>query len=775
MSSFGLTRIAIYVLLLFSIARNIHGAPCKTLCARLNIDGCKSHCKIQKGYKLNDKCWSDCTEPSFEWLNKQESLVECVGKCSSPIDRGGTNGRKLKNKGPKGTGYGPCQKICKRFKVKKCKNVCEIKKGFSIDSSCWKTCLAEFDGPEKIILQPCMTKCHVKATSCPPKSDPRYGGNPATKCCIGDLWHTPGLGNQYSCQHTGFPTILTKKCNKDEVFKVFAFNDCRCVKPTTKCTWDVWSNWSPWQCGQCNKQKPCGGPPKIPLTCSRFRYRNRSSYNCPKPSTEKESQTRNDGSSTCDSIPCCRWGVWSRWQLGACSKSCGTGNIYKSRRRIKLFVGTGISATCIGETIESLPTSERCNTQQCAAGCKWGTWSRWQLGACSKTCGTGTRYQLRRRIRLYGTCIGDTIENIPTSERCNTQECPTGCRWSTWGPWAQQGRCSVTCGSGLRQKTRSRTKLQAPVGYTCEGSSNQSDQETCYNKECPHCTWGMWSQWVYSKCDKTCGPGFLIKSRRRPQTSSPGGEHLCSGNSIETSSLSCNVRECPYCSWNNWGAWSAGGCSTTCGPGNMSKTRTRTHSYSSIAAAYMCEGNSFETVRSGCNVRICPDCRIWGEWTDWSFSPCKGYTNIDTGSIGGVIDGPCAITGLQACNRARVCSPCQYRKRREAKGDIVRDAAGVGVERSKRTYGDHDTQPNTCIGDSAQEKIQQCCLLQHHYCSWAEWSLWSHGACSKTCGSGFVVKTRNRTYASISKGGEHMCQGSSIETHSTICNTQMCQ
>ena len=50
-------------------------------------------------------------------------------------------------------------------------------------------------------------------------------------------------------------------------------------------------------------------------------------------------------------------------------------------------------------------------------------WDDWNLGECSKTCGTGTRTNNRHKRVVEengGTCTGKPTETEP----CNTQECP---------------------------------------------------------------------------------------------------------------------------------------------------------------------------------------------------------------------------------------------------------------------------------------------------------------------------------------------------------------
>ena len=75
-------------------------------------------------------------------------------------------------------------------------------------------------------------------------------------------------------------------------------------------------------------------------------------------------------------------------------------------------------------------------------------WSIWS--GCSATCGGGTSE--RSRECLNGDagdegCEGDLVENVV----CGDDECPIV---PTWGQWSAFGACSVTCGGGTKVRTR---------------------------------------------------------------------------------------------------------------------------------------------------------------------------------------------------------------------------------------------------------------------------------------------------------------------------------
>uniref|UniRef100_A0A7N6A9C7 Semaphorin-2A n=1 Tax=Anabas testudineus TaxID=64144 RepID=A0A7N6A9C7_ANATE len=85
------------------------------------------------------------------------------------------------------------------------------------------------------------------------------------------------------------------------------------------------------------------------------------------------------------------------------------------------------------------------------AGAGWSSWETWS--SCSQSCAKG--YRTRRR-----TCAGPEGKSAPVACRgspveyqdCNVQACPVNGAWSCWSSWSQ---CSVGCGGGHYQRTRS--------------------------------------------------------------------------------------------------------------------------------------------------------------------------------------------------------------------------------------------------------------------------------------------------------------------------------
>ena len=103
---------------------------------------------------------------------------------------------------------------------------------------------------------------------------------------------------------------------------------------------------------------------------------------------------------------------------------------------------------------------------------------------------------------------------------------------------------------------------------------------------------GNWGPWNDGQCSKSCGPGSLSRTRECNDPAPQNGGQNCVGQSTEV--VDCNLIACPselawsnpifryfheFCpslvdgNWGSWNPWSDLPCSTTCGPGTISRTR----------------------------------------------------------------------------------------------------------------------------------------------------------------------------------------------------------
>ncbi|XP_048737465.1 thrombospondin-1-like isoform X2 [Ostrea edulis] len=159
------------------------------------------------------------------------------------------------------------------------------------------------------------------------------------------------------------------------------------------------------------------------------------------------------------------WSGWSSWSK--CSTTCGIG--FQSRQRL-----------CYSYSHLSCPPGGN-DVKTCWSPCPGG-WSSWSIHSCSKTCGGGIAMKHRtctNPIPLFGgqACSGPHVTYVS----CNTNPCQVNGSWSSWQVSSQ---CSVSCGGGVRVRTRT-CDNPAPSngGQPCQGISVH--KEICNTQSCP--------------------------------------------------------------------------------------------------------------------------------------------------------------------------------------------------------------------------------------------------------------------------------------------------
>ncbi|RUS87810.1 hypothetical protein EGW08_004409 [Elysia chlorotica] len=499
--------------------------------------------------------------------------------------------------------------------------------------------------------------------------------------------------------------------------------------------WSLWSSWS--QCsvtcegGTQTRTRQCDHPPRL-----------HGGRDC-----EGESiQTKSCTLEMCpvDGV----WQVWGPWD--ACSVSCGNGTQTRHRDCYGPFYD---GDQCEGDANQT----RDCMDRHCPVDGVWAAWSSW--GECSQTCASGTRTRDRN-------CTGPFYEGRPCDgafqeeESCNTHDCPVDGEWLQWQAWAD---CSVSCGGGARQRTRT-CKQPLNGGLVCNG--NATEAEDCNQHFCPiDGVWSPWAQW--SECTVTCSNGTQWRNR-----TCNGPHHLgkdCEGDENET--RVCMPRICPVDGqWMDWTPWSS--CSVSCGGGSRERSRD---CYLGQHGGANCTGSDKETM--SCNQIDCPGRQIFVEeltacgWPGPSgaTAPRRAARAASSGSAsvtavprGQQLHGP----GLQErdCN-THYC-PVNGVWNMWSDWSICTVTCGGGNQSRQRDCQGpfHGGDPCEGLTEETQDCNIQNCPVNGYFTLWSAWD-----ACDVPCGGG--VQGRNRSCVGPFHGGDD-CEGLRLENRT--CNMHHC-
>jgi len=334
----------------------------------------------------------------------------------------------------------------------------------------------------------------------------------------------------------------------------------------------------------------------------------------------------------CAPEPCpvdCTVTAWGKFT--ACSRSCGEGWKVRTRKTTQEAAYGGLACPAVEDTVA-------CNKHSCPVDCAVDEWGHY--GECSQTCGNGITKRVRPVIMqtAYG---GKECPPLDEIKACNAGPCPTHCSVSEWSTYSM---CTVSCGEdGKKTRYRTVTKHALHGGYTCPSLSETAD---CDVPHCPvDCTVSEWGAW--SECSKSCGGGVTVRTRHVTQEMKYGGK--CP---LLLNESPCNTKECAVdCEVNEWSSWSA--CSATCGGGKRSRTRSAIQMPNSDGKAC-----PVLTLSENCNEDDCARNCIVSEFGEWTKCGVTEHSHCARGQFRQITQLP--TTGGKLCPTLKKWEECDF-------------------------------------------------------------------------------------------------------------------
>jgi len=232
----------------------------------------------------------------------------------------------------------------------------------------------------------------------------------------------------------------------------------------------------------------------------------------------------------------------------------------------------------------------------------YGTWESWEpWTVCSAKCGSGRRTRTRscKKSEEGMDCYRDGQHSAKQVDNfCNPKPCADkekskasalpGYRSLNFKQWSGWSDCSVTCGLGLRKRTKPCEKSEKidRKFYKCSADNVVTQVAKCVE---PLCSSYKWSEWSPVGCpdykDKKCGPCKGHKKRMCIETlpNSQGTKRACQDDKCQEYGQAGAVEEVkcpksPECKgkarWMEWTKWTE--CSVPCKDMTGFRKRSRT-------------------------------------------------------------------------------------------------------------------------------------------------------------------------------------------------------
>lgn len=454
----------------------------------------------------------------------------------------------------------------------------------------------------------------------------------------------------------------------------------------------------------------------------------------------------------------CMMTSWSLWT--PCEKTCGAGGWQKRIRHIQTPAAAG-GTPCSGNTEEM----RGCNEIPCVGkdGCDLNDWGDWS------ECRQYTSQRYRKRVPNPTSVCRVHLEEVAPCD-------PWDCQLSAWSDWNE---CPVSCDGGYHERSRHVQAEAVRGGKPC--SPTLKEVQPCGEANCdPNapaifaCAVSSWTMWT--GCSVSCGSGYEDRSRTVTHLRSEGGPGC---NQAVVQNRTCHTSACPSpdCKWADWSIWSA--CTRTCGNGTA--VRKRIMENPPRLGGKPCAAINTEEVKAcqvvPCQDCIPVDAE-WSQWSTWGYctSTCRGGLSWRSRTIAKEMS-PCGqpAKGLdkeyKSCNEDAPCGgdvDCELGQW-EPWSDCSASCDGV-ASRSRRIVtmgrggGKHCTgavEETTSCRPAPEDLARplECQAAPKEDCVFSEWE---QGPCTVSCGGGSALVKRH--IQAPARGGGTPCKGPIFRT-----------
>eukprot|EP00930_Biecheleria_cincta_P069571 TRINITY_DN5729_c0_g1_i1.p1 TRINITY_DN5729_c0_g1~~TRINITY_DN5729_c0_g1_i1.p1 ORF type:complete len:1828 (-),score=246.14 TRINITY_DN5729_c0_g1_i1:262-5436(-) len=344
-------------------------------------------------------------------------------------------------------------------------------------------------------------------------------------------------------------------------------------------------------------------------------------------------------------------------------------------------------------------------------------------------------------------CAGDPlvadVDPCAGKGNCNANTGTCDCVKGLTGPDCRlnSGESDQDCKRGTNNEVCSGNGICNRASCWCNfGWKGEICDKQDFSVQSIDCKWAPWLAW--SACTATCGWGQYFRNRVVREAEKDGGKP-CVGRTLQTSG--CNMKDCDVdCSWSDWNTW--GQCSTDCGEGHQTRTRTVATQARGMGAS--CQGADQDI--QVCNQAACPSqCDI----SDWQEGTCSATCGTDgkmkrtrtVTVVAGAAPGSCPIGDTEEfvpCNIKPCPDVCEYGPWKN-EGDCSA-SCGEGRVRQVRDI----LRGSGCASETSAERlrVETCVVTCAVTCEDANFGLWtSWGSCSAECGPSQRTRTRTTT------------------------------